>query len=174
MKKLRLLVTKECPKKCPGCCNKDWDIDNLPKVEHFNYDEILITGGEPMLIHDYLVGYIMAIRTVSNAKIYVYTADYNIFLRSIIDHVDGVTLTLHNQRDSNRLGNFYRMMNSLTSVNKDIIEDLNIIHSKSLRLNVFKGIVIHEDIELQHWVVKKDIEWIENRPLPKDEEFKRI
>lgn len=47
MEKLRLLVTTKCPNKCPMCCNNSWDFSKLPVVEHFNYKEIMITGGEP-------------------------------------------------------------------------------------------------------------------------------
>lgn len=49
MDKLRLLVTTKCPNKCPMCCNNSWDFSKLPVVEHFNYKEIMITGGEPLL-----------------------------------------------------------------------------------------------------------------------------
>ena len=49
MEKLRLLVTTKCPNKCPMCCNNSWDFSKLPVVEHFNYKEIMITGGEPLL-----------------------------------------------------------------------------------------------------------------------------
>lgn len=50
MKKLRLLLFKECHRGCEGCCNKDWDLKSLLKADNFlPYDEILLTGGEPML-----------------------------------------------------------------------------------------------------------------------------
>lgn len=52
MEKLRLLVTTKCPNKCPMCCNNSWDFSKLPVVEHFNYKEIMITGGEPLLFPD--------------------------------------------------------------------------------------------------------------------------
>lgn len=50
MEKLRLLVTTKCPNKCPMCCNNSWDFSKLPVVEHFNYKEIMITGGEPLFV----------------------------------------------------------------------------------------------------------------------------
>ena len=50
MKKLRLLITEKCNRKCEGCCNLDWDLQNLPVCTSFKgYDEILLTGGEPQL-----------------------------------------------------------------------------------------------------------------------------
>lgn len=60
MEKLRLLVTTKCPNKCPMCCNNSWDFSKLPVVEHFNYKEIMITGGEPLYtaLADMLPNYI--------------------------------------------------------------------------------------------------------------------
>lgn len=46
-KKLRLIITDHCNKKCNGCCNNDCVIDDLPVEKYFhNYDEIHIAGGE--------------------------------------------------------------------------------------------------------------------------------
>ena len=47
-KKLRLLVTEKCHNKCPMCCNNQFDIEKIPVVDRFDYDEISITGGEPL------------------------------------------------------------------------------------------------------------------------------
>ena len=64
MEKLRLLVTTKCPNKCPMCCNNSWDFSKLPVVEHFNYKEIMITGGEPLLFPEKLSNLAESIRTV--------------------------------------------------------------------------------------------------------------
>ena len=48
-KKLRLLLTTKCPNKCPMCCNNSWDFSKLPVVERWNYEQIMFTGGEPLL-----------------------------------------------------------------------------------------------------------------------------
>ena len=64
MGKLRLLVTTKCPNKCPMCCNNSWDFSKLPVVEHFNYKEIMITGGEPLLFPEKLSNLAESIRTV--------------------------------------------------------------------------------------------------------------
>jgi len=48
MKKLRFLLWEDCNKQCSGCCNKQFDLDNLLKVsstEFQSYDEIELTGG---------------------------------------------------------------------------------------------------------------------------------
>jgi MoaA/NifB/PqqE/SkfB family radical SAM enzyme len=161
MKKLRLLFTTVCNRSCEGCCNKDWQLDKLPTVQHFNYEEILITGGEPLLDPSRLKGLIQAIRVVSNANIYIYTALVSHDIYEILGYVDGVTITLHNQSDVNNI----KPLLSFVKINE--------IKNKSLRLNIFKGININ-DLDLTGWEVKKDIEWIKECPLPKDEEFMKL
>lgn len=63
MEKLRLLVTTKYPNKCPMCCNNSWDFSKLPVVEHFNYKEIMITGGEPLLFPEKLANLAESIKT---------------------------------------------------------------------------------------------------------------
>ena len=54
--KARVLVTKKCNRKCKGCCNETLGIiDKISFEDLFKYDEICITGGEPMLLSDRLV-----------------------------------------------------------------------------------------------------------------------
>lgn len=48
-KKLRLLVTAKCHNKCPMCCNNQFDFEKIPVVDRLDYEEISITGGEPLL-----------------------------------------------------------------------------------------------------------------------------
>lgn len=172
MKKLRLLFTPVCNRACPGCCNKDWELNKLPKVDHFDYDIIMITGGEPLLYVPELIGYIKAIRAVSKAKIYIYTARVparaNNALYEIIPYVDGVTLTLHNQNDAAQFTHVLDFMENDRQTQEDF-------KGKSLRLNVFEGIELSPDYNsLAQWVIKSDMVWIKNCPLPPDEEFKQI
>ena len=46
-KKLRLLVTANCHNHCPLCCNNQFKFDEIPVVDRLDYEEIMITGGEP-------------------------------------------------------------------------------------------------------------------------------
>ncbi len=173
MKTLRLLFTAKCNRNCLGCVNKDWNLQNLPKINSFDFDEIIITGGEPLLFPEQLIGYIKAIRAISKAKIYVYTAmtvvngTFKPFY-DILPYVDGVTLTLHNQKDAD---NFKHVLYSMEYDNwpKDYIEN------KSFRLNVFKGIELPINFRAFYkWKVKKDIIWIKDCPLPENEVFMQI
>lgn len=78
-KKLRLLVTKECHNNCPKCCNKLYDLDSIPIIDRFDYDEVCITGGEPMLDLPKVVKIAEMFKTAATVlgkevKVYLYTA----------------------------------------------------------------------------------------------------
>ena len=100
MEKLRLLVTTKCPNKCPMCCNNSWDFSKLPVVEHFNYKEIMITGGEPLLFPEKLANLAESIKTVqklaygNKGKLFLYTALADM-LPNYIRYFDGVVYTPH-------------------------------------------------------------------------------
>lgn len=165
-KTLRLLITKDCNRNCAGCCNKQWDLDKLPIVGSFDeFDEIILTGGEPLLNYKRLFGIIEEIRSQTKAPIYVYTAKvrpYVDFL-SLLLKVDGVTLTLHESKD----------FTSLAVLNQVLVYLPDFTEKKSLRLNIFKEVEVPKDTDLSFWKVKSDIEWIENCPLPENEVFMR-
>lgn len=169
VKTLRLLVTKKCNKSCPGCCNKDWNLDILPEVTHFNYNEIILTGGEPMLVHEQLLTIIKYIRCISKAKIIVYTADVSDSWKfmTLLLSIDGITVTLHEQKD---VEDFYRLIQFLTTFNYSTKKQ---IFKKSLRLNIFKDID-YTNLDTIDWIVKDNIEWIKNCPLPRNEIFQRL
>ena len=85
-KKLRLLVTAKCHNKCPMCCNNQFDIEKIPVVDRFDYDEISITGGEPMLTRESFEKVLRLVHSfcsVSKAigmpmpKFYLYTAFFD-------------------------------------------------------------------------------------------------
>ncbi len=162
MKKLRLLVTEKCNRNCPGCCNKDWDLDALSVEDDFTqYEEIYLTGGEPMLFPD-LIGEIASDIYGDNprAKIFLYTAMTGDVLLPYIYFLDGVTITLHTQ------GDVYPF-SLMASKIPDFLFNL-----RSLRVNIFKGVEIDSHL-LVGWQVKDGIEWIKDCPLPENEVFKR-
>lgn len=166
-RKLRLLVTTDCPNHCPLCCNNSWDFDKLPVVKDFDYDEVMITGGEPLLFPDKVKELAMAIKVTNSVlypeegtpKIYVYTSvtEYSPVL-PVIPYIDGIVVTPHNKE---AVISFERL-NTLLQ-----IYDKNNAHKVSFRLNLFKNIkdMLPKDIDLSLWQVK-DIEWIKDCPVP--------
>lgn len=170
MKKLRLLFTRVCPRTCPGCCNKDWNLSNLPSfVENEeslkDFKEVLITGGEPLLFPSVLYAQCMNIRRLApHIKIFIYTA----FTRSwdsrrlkLLEIVDGFTITIHDQEAANEFNETRKQLRSASHNYKGL----------SMRLNIFDGCKLYYP---KNYVIKDKMVWIENCPLPKDEVFMKI
>lgn len=166
MKKLRLLLFKDCNKHCEGCCNQYWDLDNLPVCKSFKeYDEILLTGGEPMLKPELVINTIKKIRKEnSTTKIYMYTAqvykDVRIF--NILHLLDGITITLHEQSDAYKFLWFNSILNNCFN-----------LKNKSLRLNIFKN-VDFPTFNLKNWKIKDNMIWDKNCPLPEYEVLMKL
>lgn len=165
-KDLRLLLFEKCNRKCEGCCNKDFDIANLPIETQFSgYNLIMLTGGEPML-RPYIV--LSAIKEIRNqnttADIILYTAKVDEIKKvlHLIRYLQGITLTLHEQSDIKPMQEFSRA-----------IAKTSLLHQRSFRLNIFEGIKMPNVIH-KFWKIKNNIEWIKNCPLPENEIFKRI
>ena len=76
-------------------------------------------------------------------------------------HIDGLTVTLHEQED----------VEPFQILNKSLLKCSRV--PWSLRLNVFKEVALPE-IDLRLWKVKDQIEWIKDCPLPADEVFMKL
>jgi len=116
------------------------------------------------MLHPELVEHVIfEIRKVSSVPIFMYTAktDSPWKLYDLLILLDGITVTLHNKDDVLPFFCF-----------KYLLEECR-VNSKSLRLNVFKG-VDAGNMRLDGWIVKKDITWIPNCPLPAGEVLMRI
>lgn len=165
--KLRLLVRPDCDRACPGCCNKSWDLNALPVCSDYRpYDEIMLTGGEPMLDPQLVHQTIRDIRAQNEtAKLFMYTARVLPVheLGIVLHNLDGVTVTLHEQKDVEPFLRFAHYA-ALWKLQK----------GRTLRVNVFKPIVLREVPDLRHWIVKAGMEWIVDCPLPGEEVFMRI
>jgi len=170
-KKLRLLVADKCNRNCPKCCNKLYDLDKLPIVTNYDqYDEIIFTGGEPMLNPDFLMGVIDGARTIRpGATLYLQTAKVDEYYKAaqVLDRLNGMTVTLHESADINHLVMF----------NKFIPDSFR--RDKSLRVSVSSKMIKESwwDYKklnhLQGWEIKF-FEFEDECPVPEGEDFKRI
>lgn len=170
MKKLRLVLFEKCNRSCAGCCNQDHNISGLPKVETYvGYRKIILTGGEPMLNPQLVLDTIEDIRKVNGCPIIMYTTKSKRpeDLIMMLDVLDGITLTLHEQYD---VEPFIRLNDMLLQARR-IKEANGLVIRKSLRLNVFAPIDV-SGIDTSLWRVKDNIEWIENCPLPIGEDLR--
>ena len=180
-KKLRLLVTEKCHNKCPMCCNNQFDIEKIPVVDRFDYDEISITGGEPLKPGiwqntTWLVEGVQATQSIMGlpaSKFYLYTAffDFDI-LRDCSYIFNGICLTPHKKVDVEK---FIDINNKMLSLNRMHCDDWNFNLDCSLRLNLFADMkaLLPKDIDLSLWKVK-EMEWIKDCPVPEGEDFRRI
>jgi len=180
-KKLRLLVTAKCHNKCPMCCNNQFDIEKIPVVDRLDYDEISITGGEPLLTGVYGRTTLLAFeikgvfRTlgIPAPKLYLYTAwvDYRA-LRDCSYDFDGICLTLHSKRDVTK---FVEMNDIMLGNERYEWSGRGFDPDCSLRLNLFADMkaLLPNDIDLSMWKVK-DMEWVKDCPVPEGEDFRRI
>lgn len=163
-RKLRLVVTAKCHNRCPMCCNNRFDLNELPVVDRWDYDEIMLTGGEPMLFPAEVVNLILTIRKAASCKgkdmkVYMYTAVPNAeaTLAALVC-LDGIVVTPHTPKD----------VSEFVKLNDEIYS-----RDKSLRLNLFPEITLPEGIDLSKWKVK-EMEWIKDCPVPEGEDLRRI
>jgi hypothetical protein len=132
----------------------------LPIARYFSqYNEIFLTGGEPLLTPNKTILAIENIRHKTNAKLYLYTAklDDTFAAMKILELLDGMTVTIHDKND-------IRAFKRFDSVIPDYF-------NKSLRLNIFRDVPLFE--VCNDWAIKSDIVYIDPCPLPENEVFKR-
>lgn len=133
----------------------------------------MITGGEPLLYIEYLKRLITSINNIGHfqnntPKIFIYiscciwTKIYDLLKLRI----DGIVLTPHTKSDIYDFVQTNSYLKSFASYE---------CKYRSLRLNLFPDMkaLLPKDIDLSLWKVK-DMEWIENCPVPEGEDFRRI
>jgi organic radical activating enzyme len=165
-RKLRLLVTKVCDRNCAGCCNKDYDLNNLQIFHNFNgWDEIMITGGEPLLFPRELKRLLNHMDHDQKTRLYLYTASMKIFdnIDMLNAYFDGIQLTIHDV--------------SLKEIKKFNAQQKKLIKLKpemKMRLSVFPELKYAITIEPKIWNVVRFQDWIVNCPLPEGETLGRL
>lgn len=169
--KLRLLVTTQCNRNCSKCCNKDWDMAGLPKIsvtQAAKYNEIMITGGEPLLYPEKVNELMLAIISINpSARIFIYTANIReLASGSTLDSslFSGVHVTLHEDITKHELQLLKYMQERYPITFK----------TKSMRLQIFPDIKRKISITPKLWKRITFNQWIENCPLPIDEDFMQL
>lgn len=168
-KTARVIVTLNCNRRCPGCCNI-----NLPghrKVstdeELMGYQEIVITDGEPMLIPGKLLEFINRMWDKGyRGKIYLYTSFWNGkgISKEILKELDGFTFTLHAECTDKDIIALKSLSNSGILQNKDF----------SSRLIIDKRVYERYDlsnINFSRWDVIRKLEWKEKCNPAENEEL---
>ena len=162
MSKLRLLLWRDCIRSCKHCPNlRLEDPPQLNVGELEEYDEIILTGGEPLMYPRALDAVLHQVncRRKETSNLFLYTAmpsPVDAFINAV-DQVDGVTLTVYN---SKRMRDVWVAMARMKDAE----------FAKTNRLITFKDVKVPDWIEGWEHKVK---EYLENCPLPVDEDFRR-
>ena len=113
--KARLIVTRACNRQCAGCCNGYIGKGIIPeprRVERLEdlmrYEEVMITGGEPVLVPFLSHGVAANLRARNYiGKILLYSATFERDLyERITPLIDGIHFTLHAEATSRDIFDF--------------------------------------------------------------------
>lgn len=171
--KARVIVTLDCNRNCENCCNKEEVFEQHEVLNNIDdlltYDEILITGGEPMLIPMKVRNFIQLLREKKGykGKIYLYTALYDKYLdgfyRDILDMINGLHFTVHFEAKDKEI------------IQLKILSESSLpLEDKSCRLAIDSRVYDKYDfsnINFSAWKVVRKLKWLLNCPLPTDEKL---
>lgn len=190
-KRCRLLLTTKCPNNCPLCCNKQFDLfKDVPVIDRWDYDEFILTGGEPLMNSTALLDFIYNLTTIhkymgTSPKIYLYTSICNPHTwDKIIPFFDGITYTVHTQQNAKELITLITVLTNPEMGYDSMFQNLQDISQKSIWLNLFPEAKTLIDAELANTNLSWDsisrffkirqMEWKENCPVPEGEDFRRL
>lgn len=118
---IHLMVTSLCLRNCPHCCNKQYDLNDIPHVtdEELKQCEVLcLTGGEPFeFTSPERIAYYYKKKYPNIKKVYVYTNAlelYNYCRRNYLtfnDVIDGYNISIKTKVDVeafNKMKNYPR------------------------------------------------------------------
>lgn len=167
--KARIIVTKKCNRHCIGCCNEQYAFNEIDVLEDKNallpYKEIMITGGEPMLVPFRVIRFLEVLRDYQKytGKIYIYTALYHEGLTEVYSrlskYVNGINFTLHDNSTDQDIRNLKLL--------SDIIHKFT---SVSLRIDsrLYERYDF-SNIDFTPWEVIRKMKWQESCSLPENE-----
>lgn len=190
-KRCRLLLTAKCPNNCPLCCNKQFSLEkDIPVIDRLDYDEFILTGGEPLQFPTSVVETIHNINAVTdymgiNPKFYLYTSICNPTVwNAILPYLNGITYTTHTRSNAKELIQLIGVLKNLNSGYDEVLPSLCTIQNKSIWFNLFPEAKDLIDTELamtsyswddiSRYFRIKPMEWQENCPVPEGEDFRRL
>lgn len=165
-KTARVIVTFKCNRSCPGCCNTDlppYRTIHRPE-DLLNYEEIVITGGEPLLIDICVYQLLRDLKEAEyNGRIYMYTAMWGALhsYAVILNDLDGITFTLHAECTDMDIYALNRLSKELQSrwINSRLFIDTRVYERYDL-----------SNIDLTGWSVIRKLQWQEHcDPAPNED-----
>ena len=136
---IHLMVTSLCDRKCPDCCNKQYDLNEIPYVtdnELKNAKILCITGGEPFKFSNpNEIAYYYKTKYPNIKNVYVYTnateLEEYLLRGKHLEYIDGVSVSIKNRVDAFVFKSY-------------IVENENITNLSSNRLYVFNNLFDEE------------------------------
>jgi len=103
---IHLMITEKCNRKCPDCCNNQYDLNSIERVTPQELSEaemIFLTGGEPFAFAD-PCKYAEDLKEEypNIKKIFVYTNAFELgeYLKdNNLFAIDGLTISIKNNKD---------------------------------------------------------------------------
>ena len=146
-----IMVTSLCTRNCPYCCNKQYDLNDVPYITSEEIDQmkhIYITGGEPFSFSNpCAIASMLKLRHGNIESVIVYTnaleLAFYISFGGKINWIDGVTVSIKDEADEFAFKN-------------NIVQNEDILKLPSNRLYVFPGF---EDVECPPQFTKMKREW---------------
>lgn len=156
-KTARLIVTYHCKRKCPGCCNQqEQTVSRVSDIkELLKYQEVIITGGEPMLLASEVIYFIEELREVGfQGKIFMYTSWWNgkEISKSVLKLLNGITFTLHNEANDKDIMELKSLSNS------GYLQDKNFNSRLFIDGRLFEKYDF-SNINLNRWDVIRKLQW---------------
>lgn len=126
-----------------------------------SFDEIIFTGGEPLLFIDHIIDLAGYVRMDQETILYTARPRYDDYdMARLLRLIDGLTISLHEVKDVDRVQKFFRFLEGQSYVPVNI------------RLNVFSGISVDNlQIPKPYKVSINHKQWIEGCPLPEHEQL---
>ncbi len=131
----RVIITEDCSRNCPEYCNRYPKIKQnvkpitLPLLRR--YPTIILSGGEPMLNIPRTLSIIRNLRMQNlSVLLYIYTAHIPIDIWTVLEEVNGITVTLHKNSTKKEIEDFHSFQEYLSRakcVNPLLIKRLVII-----------------------------------------------
>lgn len=154
---IHLVITEKCDRKCPLCCNKQYDMNSIELVtdeELKNAETIFLTGGEPFAYEEPCWIAWELRQMYPNIKyIYVYTNALELYeylhQGRELYAIDGVTISIKNEYD-------YKVFINELADNEEVIKlDSNWIYT-------FPGFNNIDNYYSKKYFTRKDRVWQED------------
>jgi len=149
----RVIMTLKCNRDCKYCCNKNPNVLSQAKhiksiTELADYMVVVLTGGEPMLFPDRVIGLAQQ-AAKQGSVVYLYTAFYVPEIITILPLVKGLTYTLHAPLRKDDLARFYEFQRVIStrvgsfrlSIDPEINQFIEINPSVWIRVQVKQWLV---------------------------------